>query len=123
MGLCQGKAAPIEPSSGPTPARASAAATPGAAAPAAAAGKKVELTDDQVNKWIALSKVAYKKRTWSDPHCSPDQVRQNNNKIVEERDKYMHDEASMKPMMDMIAKTFNELLPTGQNSLSWTEMK
>ena len=75
-------------------------------------------------KFVAqVSKVAYKKRTWSDPHCSPDQVRQNNNKIVEERDKYMHDEASMKPMMDMITKTFNELLPTGQNSLSWNEMK
>jgi hypothetical protein len=79
MGLCQGKAAPIEPSNGPAPvAYRTAAATPGPAPSATAvraASAAVELTDDQINKWIALGKTAHQKRTWSDPHCSPDQVR------------------------------------------------
>lgn len=75
MGLCQGKQAPIEPSNGPAPVRqAAAASTPShSAAPAAnAAPAAIKCTDDQINKFIELGKIAYSKRTWSDKNASKD---------------------------------------------------
>lgn len=80
------------------------------------------MTDDQINKMIALYRIAYKKRTWSDPHASPDQIRHNDNKIREVRDKAMHDGAGG-DMMKMISGSFTKLLPPGQTSLGWNEMK
>jgi len=62
MGLCQGKAAPIEPSSGPAPVIQANTPAGAANASAAAGSNKMELTDEQIYKWIALGKTAQLKR-------------------------------------------------------------
>ena len=80
------------------------------------------MSDDQIHKMIAIYRTAYKKRTWSDPHASPDQIRHNDNKIREMRDKAMH-AGSGGEMMQMIVSNFKKLCPPGQTSLGWDEMK
>ena len=79
------------------------------------------LSREQVMDWVKVKKEALDARTWANPKCTPEMIRECDRKIRESTDLMKKTPEKRAEFMNSMAKIFSKYLKDNQNSLGWED--